>query len=292
MRLDRVNDTAIQLDLPGALRALRRRADLSQRELAARAGVPHGTVGSVESGASPNPRLRTVERLVGAAGARLAILDVDGSEPARLPTDGWRDRAERRFPPHVDVVPVTWQGIGPATGFGFVRSRRYRDFTRRCAAGERRDSIRYEIRRLLPGDATALAAIRATVHELDPAGAAGVGQPPWSDQQALRYLRDPSLRHWIAEERVSHRILGHLAARVHQRCAGPAAMLVVEIGVRQEHRNELVGIGLIAALGDEAARMGVDEVIALAGRPATARYLRRLGFRRRPRRPALLTLPW
>ncbi|HEY8474871.1 MAG TPA: helix-turn-helix transcriptional regulator [Natronosporangium sp.] len=127
---------AHRLDLSGALRALRRRADLSQRELAARSGVPHGTVGSVESGASPNPRLRTVERLVAATGARLAILDIDGSEPVRLSTDDWVDEAERRYPPHLDVFPVTWRGTGPATGFGFVRNRVMRDFDRMWAADE------------------------------------------------------------------------------------------------------------------------------------------------------------
>lgn len=279
--LDRVEDAADQLDLPGALRALRRRADLSQRELAARSGVPHGTVGNVESGASPNPGLRTVERLVGAAGARLAILDVDGSEPVRLPADDRRDEAERRYPPHVDVVPVTWQGTGPAAGFGFVRSRRHRDFARRWAAGEWRDRLSYEVRRLLPGDAAALAAIRAT---------ADLGRPQWSDADALRYLRDPSLRHWVAEASVSHRILGHVAARVLARSAGAATMIVTEIDV-WEDRDGLVGIGLVAALGDEAANLGIDEVLALADRPETARCLRQLGFRRRPKR-ALLALPW
>jgi len=42
---------------------LRRRADLSQRELAIKAGVPHQTVSRIESGATPDPRIRTVERL-------------------------------------------------------------------------------------------------------------------------------------------------------------------------------------------------------------------------------------
>jgi transcriptional regulator with XRE-family HTH domain len=287
-----VSDTADQLDLPGALRALRRRADLSQRELAARSGVPPGTVGSIESGGSPNPRFQTVERLVAAAGARLAIVDIDGSEPVRLPTDASRDQADRRFPPHLDLHPYTWRGIGPATGFGFVRNRRYRDYNRRCAADERREGVTYDIRRLGPGDATALEAIRASARDLDPAGRGQVDRPPLSDAEALRYLRDPSLRHWIAEQHVSHRILGHLAARVHDHCAGRPVIAVVEVGVRPEYRDGLVGIGLVAALGGEAAKLGVDDVVAMTDEPATARYLRDLGFRRRPRRPPLLTLPW
>jgi hypothetical protein len=233
-----------------------------------------------------------VERLVAAAGARLAIIDIDGSEPVRPPTDDWRDQAERRFPPHLDVRPVTWRGIGPAKGFGFVRNRRYRDFNRRCAAGERRDAVTYEIRRLGPGDAVTLDAIRASARDLDLAGRGRVDRLPPSDAETLRYLRDPSLRHWVAAERVSDRILGHLVARLHDHYAGSPAMVVVEVGVRPEHRDGLVGIMLIAALGDEAARLGVEDVMALADGPAAARYLRQLGFRRRPKRPPLLTLPW
>ena len=61
------------LDLGRALRALRRRADLSQRELAERAGVPPSTVARIESGASRNPGFRTVERLVAAGGRKLVV---------------------------------------------------------------------------------------------------------------------------------------------------------------------------------------------------------------------------
>ncbi|SCL24924.1 Helix-turn-helix domain-containing protein [Micromonospora nigra] len=39
-----------RLDLGVLLRAARRRADLSQRELAVRSGVPHSTVARIESG--------------------------------------------------------------------------------------------------------------------------------------------------------------------------------------------------------------------------------------------------
>src|SRR5690606_23601880 len=89
---------AAGLDLPAVLRSLRRQADLSQRELAARSGVPPSTVASIESGESANPRAGTVYRLVAATGARLAIVTADGSEPVRLTTDDWYDQAGRRFP--------------------------------------------------------------------------------------------------------------------------------------------------------------------------------------------------
>lgn len=86
-------------------------------------------------------------------------------------------------------------------------------------------------------------------------------------------------------------MLGHLAAHVHPSPVGHPTMAVVALGIRPEHRGGLVGISLVAALSDEAALLGVEEVVALTDDPAVARCLRRLGFRRRPRRPSLLSLP-
>jgi transcriptional regulator with XRE-family HTH domain len=294
--LERVDKQDSQMDLPGALRALRRRADLSQRELAARSGVPSATVGSVESGASANPTFQTVERLVAATGARLAIIDLDGTEPARLRTDGFRDEAGRRLPPHLDPHWVSWRGARRLDRFGFVRNRHRRDVLRRDRAGERRQDLGYDVRQLGPGDAAVLAALRTGAPELDLAGRAAPAGPGLPDEAALRYLRDPNLRHWIAEERgiakewIRGRVLGHLVAHIHHRYAGPPVMVVTEIGVRPEHRQGLVGIRLVAAMSDEAARGELGEIVALITEPAAASYLRGLGFRRRPRRPPLLTL--
>ncbi|GAA4437984.1 GNAT family N-acetyltransferase [Phytohabitans houttuyneae] len=90
------------LDLAVTLRALRRRADLSQRELADLAGLPKSTITRIESGEIVDPRFRTVERLVRAAGTVIAV--GEHIEPA--PGEGLRDRADRNFPPHLDVRPV------------------------------------------------------------------------------------------------------------------------------------------------------------------------------------------
>lgn len=286
------------LDLPGAIRALRRRADLSQREVAARSRVPPATVAGIESGSSPNPRLRTVERVVAATGARLAILDLDGSEPACLPLDERRDRALRRYPPHLDVQPVSWRGGRRVTGYGFIRSRRRRDDARRRQDPGLREGLRYEVRRLQPGDAPALEALRSGAADLDPVGRPAVRHEPLSPAEVLRYLRDPSLRHWVAEERllidprVRGRILGHLAARLHLRPTGPPVLIVVDFGVRPECRTGLVGIRLIATMSDEAALLGVDEIVALAGDQDTARLLRSLGFGPRLRRESNRSKHW
>jgi transcriptional regulator with XRE-family HTH domain len=98
------------IDLIAMMRAVRRQAGLSQRELAERAGVPKSTVARIESGSTTNPRFRIVERLVQAAGGELAVRDHsddngdgrDGVTPA-VPHDRLRDTAGRRYPAHLDL---------------------------------------------------------------------------------------------------------------------------------------------------------------------------------------------
>ena len=95
--------------LGAVLRAARRRADLSQRELARLAGVPVGTVARVESERGADPRLRTVEKLLAVMDLRLAVLTSRGDARELLPAAGdgdLRDGAGRRYPPHLDVRPV------------------------------------------------------------------------------------------------------------------------------------------------------------------------------------------
>ncbi|HEV2010479.1 MAG TPA: helix-turn-helix domain-containing protein [Candidatus Limnocylindria bacterium] len=55
------------------VRAARAHAGLTQRALAARAGVPQPTVAAIESGRQ-DPRYRTLERLVRACGQELDLL--------------------------------------------------------------------------------------------------------------------------------------------------------------------------------------------------------------------------
>lgn len=62
-----------QFDAPALLRRARRIADLSQRDLAARAGVSANTVARVELGA--NTSLAMMVKLFAAAGMRLAVRD-------------------------------------------------------------------------------------------------------------------------------------------------------------------------------------------------------------------------
>ncbi|WP_222262314.1 helix-turn-helix domain-containing protein [Modestobacter marinus] len=89
-------------DLPGTLRRIRRRADLSQRELARACTVALAVVSHAEAGR----RGGTVEFLSRAAvlaGLRLALLDETGTEVGPMDGDAVRDDAGRRFPAHLDT---------------------------------------------------------------------------------------------------------------------------------------------------------------------------------------------
>ncbi|MER7888634.1 GNAT family N-acetyltransferase [Micromonospora sp. NPDC094482] len=97
------------VDVAVTLRALRRQADLSQRELAERAGVPRSTLARIETGQGSEPGFRTVERLIRAAGGELAIggpTHAPLSAVPGVPHEGRRDEGGRRYPPHLDVREV------------------------------------------------------------------------------------------------------------------------------------------------------------------------------------------
>ncbi|MBM0235113.1 helix-turn-helix domain-containing protein [Micromonospora sp. STR1_7] len=95
------------IDVGAILRKLRRHADLSQRELAARSGVPKSTLSRIEAGQDSRAAFRTVERLVRAAGGELVFGLPGGCRVAgREAEDEPRDEAGRRYPAHLDVRAV------------------------------------------------------------------------------------------------------------------------------------------------------------------------------------------
>jgi len=101
------------LVLPELLRAVRRFACLSQRELAEAAGLPKSTIDRLESGQTTDPSLSTLQRVLGAAGYALTVVGDDGGEVSYLNAPGPQlDRAGRHLPAHLERRPLddTWWG--------------------------------------------------------------------------------------------------------------------------------------------------------------------------------------
>lgn len=130
----------VAFDLSGALRRIRRLADLSQRELALACRIPQSAVAQAETGR----RDLAVGALTTAAvlaGLRLALLDQDGREVSAMAADAVRDLSGRRFPAHLDTRRSDegqWlhepRRDRPETSFTFTRDRDFRDARRRTGA--------------------------------------------------------------------------------------------------------------------------------------------------------------
>jgi transcriptional regulator with XRE-family HTH domain len=130
-------------DLPGLIRRVRRISDLSQRELASRAGVSAATVNRIETGTLV-PRLPTLQRLLASADLRLVVIDAYGHVVAPMRT--WQDLADdagRRYPAHLDTVIDPRPGEWWADIYGlarppetFRRNRAIRDQERRRSQWE------------------------------------------------------------------------------------------------------------------------------------------------------------
>lgn len=89
-------------ELAGCLRRIRRTADLSQRELAQRAGISKTAVAAAEAGTRDLP-VAALARAAELAGLRVALLDADGHEAGPMRPDGAVDAALRRLPAHLDT---------------------------------------------------------------------------------------------------------------------------------------------------------------------------------------------
>jgi transcriptional regulator with XRE-family HTH domain len=98
----------------GLVRRARRIADLSQRELAAAAGIAPSTIGRIEAG-DRQPSLALLLRVLGVAGLELVVVDAQGRVVQPMADwDDTRDGAERRYPSHLDTIldpePGEWWG--------------------------------------------------------------------------------------------------------------------------------------------------------------------------------------
>jgi transcriptional regulator with XRE-family HTH domain len=91
-----------ELDVPGALRRIRRRADMSQRQLADASGMAASVVAKVEAGTRDLP-VRAFARLAAVAGFRVALLDASGIPVDPMTSGSVRDAGGRLFPAHLDT---------------------------------------------------------------------------------------------------------------------------------------------------------------------------------------------
>ena len=89
-------------DLTSALRRIRRRADLSQRELGAACGVATSVIAHAEAGRRDMP-VALLARAAELAGLRLCLLDADGTAVPPMAPDAVKDSGCRRFPAHLDT---------------------------------------------------------------------------------------------------------------------------------------------------------------------------------------------
>ncbi|WP_344026412.1 helix-turn-helix transcriptional regulator [Pseudonocardia kongjuensis] len=132
-------------DVSGIVRSVRRRADLSQRELAERTGLSPATIGRIES-RSLVPALTTLAAILAVGGIRLVAVDEENRRvtPMEDPSgDELRDGAGRRFPSHLDVILDPEPGEWWADRYGFARppetfrrDRTMRDVMRRRSVWE------------------------------------------------------------------------------------------------------------------------------------------------------------
>ena len=124
-------------DLAGALRRIRRLADLSQRELARACGISQSSVARAERNGSDLPTGALV-RAAAQAGLTLALVDGSGQQVPPMSSQAVRDRANRRFPAHLDTRygDQGWWHDDHHYGrarpwYTFDRDRRVRDAVRR-----------------------------------------------------------------------------------------------------------------------------------------------------------------
>lgn len=256
------------IELGVTLRALRRRADLSQRRLAELAGVPQTTVARIESGQVTDPRFRTVERLLRAARAEMVVSG--GGEP--VPSEGLRDQADRNYPAHLDVRPVEeltdWAGAWwahwhrlpqqawplqpPEYTYDLSRARRERR--------RQRERVRQTHRVRRVGDC-----------------GTAVGEV-WC---------------WVAET-AEGELVGELRAVVRaghpEEPPGRREVFLDGVVVARELRGLGIGRRLVGEFAAEVRRSGVAVARAVVGAGLPAAFLMRCGFREDSWRPVALVM--
>ncbi|MFC4020916.1 helix-turn-helix domain-containing protein [Micromonospora sp. GCM10011542] len=266
------------VDVGAVLRELRRQADLSQRELAERSGVPKSTLARIEAGRDAEPGFRTVERLVRGAGGELVVgpregaCRCDGDASLSGPEDEPRDEVGRRYPAHLDVRPVRTLKDWPGTWWLYSSTlpperwpSRVPDFTYDLDRA-RRDERRW--RQRMRGQVS----FRRT---------SGVGMP----ETSRRYVAELSDGEVVGELRAHERSVDLFFGED----LGDQRELVLESVVVPELRWLGIGRRLIEFLAAETSRSRIRTVRAVA-EWGGVHFLLACGFELQAGRPSALAL--
>ncbi len=132
------------------------------------------------------------------------------------------------------------------------------------------------VRRLGPGDEELLAAIAGEADDFDLPGASAP-EEPLGHAEAVAYLTDPAVLHWVAEE--DEHLVGELLCHVLPLPSGVGReLLLYSIGVRSAHRRHGVGTALMREMLGWARREGVEVVWVVADNAGAEAFYAACGF--------------
>lgn len=104
---DKAARAALEVEVSGLIRRVRRLAKYSQRQLAQELGVSQSAVAKWETGRT-SPSARTLARVLQVVELTLAAVQTDGERVLPMKVAVARDAASRRYPAHTFVWPEGW----------------------------------------------------------------------------------------------------------------------------------------------------------------------------------------
>jgi ribosomal protein S18 acetylase RimI-like enzyme len=105
----------------------------------------------------------------------------------------------------------------------------------------------------------------------------GEALEPLGEEAARRYLQNPSLIHWVAEE--EGRVVGHMNGYILPlRAGGVVEFLLYEIGVRNSHQGRGVGKALVRIMLDWMRDNNIQVTWVIADNPGAFEFYRKCGF--------------
>ncbi len=147
----------------------------------------------------------------------------------------------------------------------------------RAVTADRADVALSPVIRLLgAGDEPTLVQLALDAPDFDLAGRSAPDRP-LAAAAAAAYLADPAVLHWVAED--GDRVVGELLCHLLRLPSGEGAeLLLYSIGVRESHRRQGVGRGLVQAMRGWMSRCAVSEVWVLADNSGAEAFYAACGF--------------